>query len=99
MDRSALEYMLYHQNNLAHVNPGKRRRAACHTFSPATSRLDCRHNQISDCSLKYQPLPTMPCCRGRVPVTIVDCAAQVTAGKTPPSGIMNPSRASAARAG
>src|SRR5882672_12063676 len=99
MDQSALEYMLYHQKSFAQVKPGRRRRAASHTFSPATRRFDCRQSQISERSRKYQPLPTMPCWRGRVPVTIVDWLEQVTAGSTLASGIMKPAFASAARAG
>src|SRR5258707_15637458 len=57
---SALEYMLYHQNSLAHVKDGSRRRAASHSFSPPTRRLDWRPNQISERSRKYHTLPTMP---------------------------------------
>src|SRR5207302_292281 len=59
MDQSALEYMLYHQKSFAQVKPGRRRRAASHTFSPATRRLDCRQSQISERSRKYQPLRTI----------------------------------------
>src|SRR3954471_18543599 len=79
---SADEYMLYHQNSFAQVNDGSRLRAASHSFSPSTSRLDWRHSQISESSRKYHPLPTMPCSRGSVPVTKVDCTVVVTAGVT-----------------
>src|SRR3989442_880445 len=79
--QSALECMLYHQKSLAQVKPGRRRRAASHTFSPATRRFDCRQSHTSASSRKYQPLPTMPCSRGSVPVSIVDCAVHVTAGR------------------
>ena len=97
--QSALEYMLYHQKSFAQVKPGTWRRAASQTFSPATRRFDCRQSQISARSRKYQPLPTMPCCRGSAPVSMLACALQVTAGNTALSGVMKPSRASAASAG
>src|SRR2546425_1109650 len=97
--QSALEYMLYHQKSFAQVKPGTWRRAASQTFSPATRRFDCRQSQISARSRKYQPLPSMPCCRGSAPVSMLACALQVRAGNTAPSGIMKPSRASAASAG
>jgi hypothetical protein len=83
---SALEYMLYHQNSLALVKLGSRRLASSQTLSPATSWFDCRHSQTCDKSRKYQPLPTMPCSRGNLPVTNVDCTEQVTAGKIVRSG-------------
>src|SRR4051812_11796290 len=79
---SAEEYMLYHQNSFAQVNDASRLRAASQIFSPSTSRLDWRHSQISERSRKYHPLPTMPCSRGKVPVTKVDCTVVVTAGVT-----------------
>src|SRR3989454_8907350 len=97
--QSALECMLYHQKSLAQVKPGRRRRAASHTFSPATRRFDCRQSHTSASSRKYQPLPTMPCSRGSVPVSIVDCAVHVTAGSTPPNGGEKPPPARAASAG
>src|SRR5260370_4355812 len=59
--KSAVEYMLYHQNSLAQVNDGSPLRAASHSFSPPTRRLDCRHRHISDRSPKYHPLPPPPC--------------------------------------
>src|SRR5207249_8924377 len=68
-------------------------------FSPATRWFDWRQNHTSARSRKYQPLPTIPWSRGSVPVSIVDWALQVTAGSTAPSGVMKPSRASAASAG
>ena len=58
--------------------------------SPATSWFDCRQNITSARSRKYQPLPTIPCSRGSRPVRIVDCAEQVTAGSTVPSGRRTP---------
>src|SRR5690606_5970476 len=85
-EMSAVEYMLYHQNILAQVNAGSRRLAASHSFSPCTSRFDWRHSQISLRSRKYQPLATMPCSRGSVPVTKVDWTVVVTAGTTVSSG-------------
>src|SRR3989454_7009675 len=97
--QSALECMLYHQKSLAQVKPGRRRRAASHTFSPATRRFDCRQSHTSASSRKYQPLPTMPCSRGSVPVSIVDCAVHVTAGSTPPSGGQKPPPQRGGRAG
>jgi hypothetical protein len=97
--KSAVEYMLYHQNSLAQVNSGSRLRAASHSFSPPTRRLDWRHSQISDRSRKYQPLPTMPCSRGSAPVTKVDCTVVVTAGTTVSSGRTPPRFASALRFG
>src|SRR5256886_12726770 len=96
--QSALECMLYHQKSLAQVKPGRRRRAASHTFSPATRRFDCRQSHTSASSRKYQPLPTMPCSRGSVPVSIVDCAVHVTAGWHPPRGGKKPPRARGGRA-
>src|SRR2546427_3700298 len=97
--QSALECMLYHQKSLAQVKPGRRRRAASHTFSPATRRFDCRQSHTSASSRKYQPLPTMPCSRGSVPVSIVDCAVHVTAGSAAPRGGQKPPPGGAARAG
>src|SRR3989454_1546703 len=97
--QSALECMLYHQKSLAQVKPGRRRRAASHTFSPATRRFDCRQSHTSASSRKYQPLPTMPCSRGSVPVSIVDCAVHVTAGSNSPRGGQNPPPARGGRAG
>src|SRR5215216_3834143 len=77
----AVGYMLYHQDSLAQVKLGSRRLASSHSFSPVTSPFDCRHNQTCESSRKYQPLPTMPCADGIVPVTNVDCTEQVTAGR------------------
>src|SRR4051812_12021909 len=79
---SADENMLYHQKNFAQVNDASRLRAASQSFSPSTRRFDWRHSQISERSRKYQPLPTIPCSRGSVPVTKVDCTVVVTAGVT-----------------
>src|SRR3954451_14472830 len=79
---SADEYMLYHQKSFAQVNDASRLRAASQSFSPSTRRFDWRHSQISERSRKYQPLPTIPCSRGSVPVTKVDCAVVVTAHLT-----------------
>ena len=59
-DISADAYMLYHQKSLAQEKEGSRSRAGSQIFSPETNRLDCRQNQTSDKSLKYQPLPTIP---------------------------------------
>src|SRR5688572_8114829 len=73
--------MLYHQNSLAQVKLGSRRLASSHSFSPVTRPFDCRHSHTCARSRKYQPLPTMPCADGVVPVTNVDCTEQVTAGK------------------
>src|SRR5690349_881083 len=98
-DHCALEYMLYHQNSLAQVNAGSRRRPLSQTFSPATSRFDCRHSQTSDKSRKYPPLATMPCSRGKVPVRNDDCTVVVTAGVTVSSGRMPPRAASRCRFG
>ena len=58
--QSTSAYMLYHQNSLAQVKSGSRALDASQIFSPATSLLDWRQNQISERSRKYQPLPTMP---------------------------------------
>ena len=81
IEMSALEYMLYHQNNLALVKLGSRRLASSHSLSPWTSWLLWRHSQTWAKSRKYQPLPTTPCSLGSLPVTNVDCTEQVTAGK------------------
>src|SRR5438046_9057904 len=84
--QSSLECTLYRQKSLAQVKPGRRRRAASHTFSPATRRFDCRQSHTSASSRKYQPLPTMPCSRGSVPVSIVDGAVHLNAGSASPKG-------------
>ena len=81
MEKSALEYMLYHQNNLAQVKPGTSRRSFSQSFSPWTRWLLCFQNLTSAFSRSYQPFPTIPCLAGDVPVMIDDCAVQVTAGK------------------
>src|SRR6516165_8296942 len=78
--KSAELYMLYHQKSLAQVKAGSRFLAASHTFSPETSAFDCRHSHTSARSRKYQPLATMPCSLGIVPVKNVDCTEHVTAG-------------------
>src|SRR6476619_5413241 len=83
---SADEYMLYHQKSLAHVNAGSSRFAASHSFSRWIRWFDWRHSHTSARSRKYQPLATMPCSRGSVPVTNVDCTVVVTAGVTVVSG-------------
>src|SRR4051812_11782852 len=85
-ETSALEYMLYHQNSFATLKLGSRRLASSHSFSPCTNWFDCRHSQICDKSRKYQPLPTIPCSRGNLPVKNVDCTEQVTAGNIDSSG-------------
>src|SRR5690348_10131898 len=79
-ERSAEEYILYHQKSFATVKLASRRLAASHSFSPCTSAFDWRQSHTCARSLKYQPLPTMPCSRGKAPVTNVDCTEQVTAG-------------------
>src|SRR5262245_49819989 len=79
-DQSAPEYMLYHQNRLAQVNAGSRSRPSSQTFLASTRRFDWRQNQISLKSRKYQPLATMPCSAGSLPVSSVACTEQVTAG-------------------
>ena len=79
-DRRTPPAMLYHQNRLAQVKDGSRRLPASQIFSPSTSRFDCRQNQISIRSRNSQPLPTMPCWRGRSPVMKVACTLHVTAG-------------------
>src|SRR5688500_235205 len=58
--KSAVEYIAYHQQMLAHVNVPvpSRLRATSHTFGRCTSLLLCRQNLISHSSRKYQPLPT-----------------------------------------
>src|SRR5262245_37211922 len=91
--------MLYHQNSTAQVNAGSRRAAASHTFSPPTSRFDCRQSHTSARSRKYQPLATQPWPAGGSPVVNVACAEHVTAGRTVRRGRTPPSRASAARCG
>src|SRR5438309_2150341 len=72
--------MLYHQQMLAQVKLGSIFLAASQIFSPLTSLFDCSQNLISHSSRKYQPLPTMPCSLGCLPVRYVDCTVQVTAG-------------------
>src|SRR5437868_12099949 len=42
--------------------------------------LDCCQSRTSPVSRKSQPLPTMPCFEGAIPVSIVAWAVQVTAG-------------------
>src|SRR5262245_22524348 len=77
--------MLNHQNRFAHVTDGSRRRAVSHTFSPHTKWFDCLQNWISASSRLYQPLPTIPCppaLPGGMPVSMLDCTLQVTAGST-----------------
>ena len=71
-EKSAVEYMLYHQNMFAQVSDGSRLRAVSQTFSPETKRFDCFQNWTSAASRLYQPLPTMPCSRGGVPVNMLD---------------------------
>src|SRR6187399_2695305 len=85
-DHVALLYMLYHQKSLAQVKAGSRRAAASQIFSPPIRWFDWRQNQISARSRKYQPLATAPCVLGKAPVTMLDCAVQVTAGSTVASG-------------
>ncbi len=60
--------MLYHQNSFAHVKPGASARSRSQIFEPWTRWLDCFQNWTSASSRLYQPLPTMPCCEGAVPV-------------------------------
>ena len=43
--------------------------------------LDCCHRRTSPVSRKSQPFPTMPCFDGAIPVSIVACDVQVTAGR------------------
>src|SRR5262249_4921447 len=63
------------------------------------SVFDWRQRNTSFSSRKYQPLPTMPCSRGSLPVSIVACAEHVTAGRTVPSSAANPSTARRDRLG
>ena len=44
--------------------------------------LLCFQNRTSAFSRSYHPFATTPCSAGEVPVTIDDCAVQVTAGNT-----------------
>ena len=99
MERSAVEYMLYHQKIFAQRSPGRVRCAVSQTFSPLIRWFDWRQSQTSERSRKYQPFATMPCSRGIVPVSIVACAVHVTAGSTGVMGAMKPSLASACRCG
>src|SRR6516225_1968748 len=46
------------------------------------SRFDCCQNLTSPVSRKSQPLPTMPCLLGGLPVSMLAWAVQVTAGIT-----------------
>src|SRR5258708_25049848 len=78
--KSAELYMLYHQKSFGQVNDASRFLAASQIFSPPTRALDCRQNQTSARSRKYQPLATTPCSEGKRPVKKVDCTEQVTAG-------------------
>ena len=77
------------------VGAGERRIASARgsptPSRPRTRRFDCRHNQTSERSRKYQPLATMPWSRGSVPVNSVDCTVVVTAGVTV-SIVRNPPR-------
>ena len=91
--------MLCHQKSLAQVTRGSRRRAVSQTFSPETRRLDCRQNQTSDRSRKYQPFPTMPWPDGGKPVRKVLWTVEVTAGVTVRRGRTAPLRASAFKLG
>ena len=72
--------MLYHQKSFAQVKPGISRRSLSHSFSPRTRWLLCFQKRTSALSRSYQPFATIPCAAGEVPVTIDDCAVQVTAG-------------------
>src|SRR5262245_61651982 len=94
---SALEYMLYHQNSLAHVKLGSCFLAASQIFSPLTSAFDCFHSATAPTSRKDQPLATRPCSRGNRPVTIDACTEHVTAGVIVSSGFIAPAFANAAR--
>jgi len=83
--------MAYHQKVFAPVKPGSRARASSQTRGAWTSAADCFQNWTSLSERSNQPLPTMPCTAGSVPVSIVACAAHVTAGtgativRTPPT--------------
>ena len=72
--------MLYHQNSLAQVKRGISRRRVSQSFSPRTRWLLCFQNRTSASSRSYQPLATIPCPAGVLPVTIDDWAVQVSAG-------------------
>src|SRR5262249_26694287 len=76
------EYMLNHQNRLAHVKLGSISRARTQRLGAWTRRLDWRQNFTSHSSRKYHPLPTMPCWSGRAPVRDVAWPEQLTAGVT-----------------
>ncbi len=64
IEKSALEYMLYHQKILAQVKSGSISRNWSHIFRPCTRRFDCFQNWCSARSRAYQPFPTIPCSRG-----------------------------------
>src|SRR3990172_6119480 len=96
---STVEYILYHQNMLAHVKSGLRCFAASQIFSPAIRRFDCRQSQTSASWRKYQPLATAPWPEGGRPVRRVDCTVQVTAGTTVSRLRMPPRSANALRLG
>src|SRR3712207_6972343 len=70
--RSVVIPMAYHQQMFPARYPGWRRRAVSQMFSPLTSLLCWRHRKTSPSSRKYQPLPTIPCCAGARPVSMVD---------------------------
>src|SRR5919107_1844558 len=91
--------MLYHQKRLAQVNSGSSARAISQILGRWTSLFDWRQNLISHSSSKYQPLATMPCSSGHVPVTYVDCAVQFTAGSGGVTEAIAPLLAKALRRG
>ena len=92
-------FIAYHQKCLSTFKSGLVRRAISQQLGAWISRWLCRHNHTSPNSRKYQPLATMPCSCGKVPVSIEVCAVVVTAGTTPVIGVVKPSLASRERFG
>ena len=81
----AVVAMLNHQNSTAlRASTSSQMRRAW------ISRLDWRQNQTSLRSRKYQPLATMPCSLGSLPVSIVAWQVEVTAGSGGVSGAGGP---------
>ena len=94
---STEECMLNHQKQLAMVGIGRpaaraRARSVSHTLGASTRWFDCFQKCTSCSERSNQPLPTMPCSPGRLPVSIELCVLQVTAGRSVVSVRMPPAR-------
>ena len=67
-EMSAAVPMLYHQKRFATLSLGFFAWSSSQTFGASTTRFDCFQNCTSLRVRSYQPLPTMPCVDGVLPV-------------------------------